>query len=82
MSHFEQLIKFVLSSAGAVFPFNEDKASGDGVNRNSAIIGGEFCSGLLVHSAEDDHKTRADHWISNWWRSNVVCSPEEAAVSP
>ncbi|XP_047444434.1 contactin-associated protein-like 2b isoform X2 [Mugil cephalus] len=25
---------------GVVFPFNEDKASGDGVDRNSAVIGG------------------------------------------
>lgn len=32
---------FALSTAGAVFPFNEDKASDDGVDRNSAIIGGK-----------------------------------------
>ncbi|KAM7378664.1 hypothetical protein PAMP_004273 [Pampus punctatissimus] len=29
-----------LEAAGAVFPFNEEKASDDGVDRNSAIIGG------------------------------------------
>uniref|UniRef100_UPI0037E7851E contactin-associated protein-like 2 n=1 Tax=Semicossyphus pulcher TaxID=241346 RepID=UPI0037E7851E len=29
-----------IEAAGAVFPFNEDKASGDEVDRNSAIIGG------------------------------------------
>ncbi|XP_073348301.1 contactin-associated protein-like 2b [Pagrus major] len=29
-----------LEAAGAVFPFNEDKTSEDGVDRNSAIIGG------------------------------------------
>ncbi|KAG8014384.1 Contactin-associated protein-like 2, partial [Nibea albiflora] len=29
-----------LEAAGAVFPFNEDKANEDGVDRNSAIIGG------------------------------------------
>uniref|UniRef100_A0A8C4DB29 Contactin associated protein like 2b n=1 Tax=Dicentrarchus labrax TaxID=13489 RepID=A0A8C4DB29_DICLA len=29
-----------IEAAGAVFPFNEDKASEDGVDRNSAIIGG------------------------------------------
>ncbi|GLD61852.1 contactin-associated protein-like 2 [Lates japonicus] len=29
-----------IEAAGAVFPFNEDKASDDGVDRNSAIIGG------------------------------------------
>lgn len=34
---------FALSTAGAVFPFNEDKVSGDGVDRNSAIIGGKSC---------------------------------------
>lgn len=33
---------FDLSTAGAVFPFNEDKASEDGVDRNSAIIGGKI----------------------------------------
>ena len=27
--------------AGAVFPFNEERVSRDGVDRNSAIIGGE-----------------------------------------
>lgn len=32
---------FALSTAGAVFPFFEDKVSGDGVDRNSAIIGGK-----------------------------------------
>uniref|UniRef100_A0AAQ5YB58 Contactin associated protein like 2b n=1 Tax=Amphiprion ocellaris TaxID=80972 RepID=A0AAQ5YB58_AMPOC len=29
-----------IEAAGAVFPFSEDKAIGDGVDRNSAIIGG------------------------------------------
>lgn len=29
-----------LDSAGAVFPFNEERVSRDGVDRNSAIIGG------------------------------------------
>ncbi|XP_070830713.1 contactin-associated protein-like 2b [Chaetodon trifascialis] len=29
-----------LEAAGAVFPFDEDKASDDGVDRNSALIGG------------------------------------------
>lgn len=32
---------FALSTAGAVFPFYEDKVTGDGVDRNSAIIGGK-----------------------------------------
>ncbi|XP_069029335.1 contactin-associated protein-like 2b [Embiotoca jacksoni] len=29
-----------MEAVGAVFPFNEDKASSDGVDRNSAIVGG------------------------------------------
>lgn len=33
---------FALSTAGAVFTLNDDKSSGDGVDRNSAIIGGIF----------------------------------------
>lgn len=32
---------FFFFPAGAVFPLNEDKASRDGVDRNSAIIGGK-----------------------------------------
>lgn len=33
---------FALFTAGAVFNLNEDKFSGDGVDRNSAVIGGMF----------------------------------------
>lgn len=32
---------FPSSTAGAVFPFSDDKGRSGGVNRNSAVIGGE-----------------------------------------
>lgn len=38
------LFFFVFFSAGADFPFNEERVIPDGVNRNSAIIGGGFNS--------------------------------------
>lgn len=41
---------FALSTAGAFSPFNEDKASGDGVDRNSAIIGGKL--GTVLKTVE------------------------------
>lgn len=43
---------FALSSAGAVFPFNEDKASNDGVDGHSAIIGGKFNSKFIYQALE------------------------------
>uniref|UniRef100_A0A672ZSF8 Contactin associated protein like 2b n=1 Tax=Sphaeramia orbicularis TaxID=375764 RepID=A0A672ZSF8_9TELE len=37
-----------LEAAGVVFPFNDDKTTGDGVDRNSAIIGGIISMVILT----------------------------------
>lgn len=33
----------IMFAVGANFPFNEEKVIPDGVNRNSAVIGGMMC---------------------------------------